>query len=105
MVGANSPAVANDDIDNALRYAGVPAELAKNERGERRQLVRLDDDGVARHQRRADLAGEQRSGKVPGGDAGDDPIGHALNPDLLVAVFARQDLALESSGTLGGVAQ
>ena len=101
---ANGSAVANDDIDDALRYAGAPAEFAKHQRGQRRQLVRLDDDGVARHQRRADLAGEQRSGEVPGGDAGDDPIGHPLNPDLLVAAFARQDLALESSRALGRVA-
>jgi hypothetical protein len=63
MVGANSPAVANDDIDNALRYAGVPAELAKNERGERRQLVRLDDDGVARHSAGPTLRANSAAGK------------------------------------------
>ncbi len=102
---ANRSAVANDDIDDTLRYAGASAEFAKHQRGQRRQLVRLDDDGVARHQRRADLAGEQRRGEIPGGDAGDHPIGHALNPDLLVAAFARQDLALESPRALGGVAQ
>ena len=101
---ANGSAVANDDVDDALRYAGAPAEFAEHQSGQRRQLVRLDDDGVARHQRRADLAGEQRSGEVPGGDACDDPIGHPLNPDLLVAAFARQDLALESSRALGRVA-
>jgi hypothetical protein len=102
---ANGSAVADDDIDDTLRYAGAPAEFAEHQRGQRRQLVRLDDDGVARHQRRADLAGKQRSWEVPSGDAGDDPIGHALNPDLFVAAFARQDLALESSSALSGVAQ
>ena len=33
------------------------------------------------------------------------PYGHALDPDLLVATLARQDLALESAGALGGIAQ
>ena len=51
------------------------------------------------------LRANSAAGKIPGGDAGDDAVGHALNPDLLVAALARQDLALQPARAFGGVAQ
>ena len=55
--------------------SGIPAsrhELAQPERGERRQLRRLEDDGVPARERRAELPARDVEREVPGDDEADD---------------------------------
>ena len=49
-------AVADDDLQQVLGKAGPVRQVGAEERRQRRQLGRLDDDGVARHERGNGLA-------------------------------------------------
>ena len=63
---------AGDDVDDARRQVGLLADLGEQQRGERRGLGRLQDDGVAAGQRRGDLPRQHQQREVPGDDlAGD----------------------------------
>jgi hypothetical protein len=44
---------AGDDVDDAGRQVGLLADLGEEQRGQRRRLGRLEDDGVAGGERRA----------------------------------------------------
>ena len=51
---------AGDDVEHALRDAGAFGQLRQRQRRERRLRRRLDDDGAAGGERRADLARDHR---------------------------------------------
>ena len=59
---------ADDDVDDALRQARRQRELGEAQRGQRRQLGRLQHDRVAGRERRPELPGGDRQGEVPGRD-------------------------------------
>ena len=63
---------ADDDVDDALRYPGLEDQLGEPQRGERRQLGRLQDDGVAAGERGAELPAGDVEREVPGHDQPDD---------------------------------
>ena len=71
--GAGGVAETRDDVEDPVGDAGELGEVRVVERGERRLLGGLDDDGAARGERRADLEEEHHGGEVPG----DDDAGHA----------------------------
>ena len=52
------------EVDVARREAGLEQQLEQPARRERRELRRLDDDGVARRQRRRDLVATMFSGEL-----------------------------------------
>ena len=64
---------AGDDVDDARRQVGLPADVGEQQRGERRGLGRLEHHGVARRERRRDLPRQHEHREVPrdhlGGDA------------------------------------
>ena len=65
-------ALADEDVHDAVRNPGLEAQLAEPQRGERRQLGRLEDDRVATGERRPELpAGDVRR-EVPRDDEPDD---------------------------------
>ncbi len=64
LAGRVRPEAVHDVVD-ALRHAGLVHHLAEQGRGQRRLLGRLDDDGVAAGERRADLPGHQQERQVP----------------------------------------
>ena len=99
-------AAAGHELNDARRQLELlvdqPDEL---ERGQRRDLARLDHDGVARQQRRRELAAQHRERKVPGTDRRDHADGRPQQVDHLAGVVARQDLALEPAVPFGAVAE
>jgi hypothetical protein len=74
--GPAGVAGAGDDVDDAGRQVGLPADLGERQRGERRGLGRLEDDRVAAGQGRRDLPREHEQREVPG----DHLAGHAHRP-------------------------
>ncbi|MNQ80907.1 hypothetical protein D3C85_959050 [compost metagenome] len=64
-------------VVHALRDAHGVHHLAEQRSGLRRLLGRLDDNGVAAGQRRADLPGHQHERRVPRADHADHALGHA----------------------------
>ena len=65
-------ALADDDVDDALGNAGLERELAEPQRRERRQLRRLQHDGVAARERRPELPRRDVEREVPRRDQADD---------------------------------
>ena len=63
---------AGDDLDDALRQPGLERQLGEAQRRQRRELGRLEDDRVARRERRAHLPRGDRQREVPGRDEPDD---------------------------------
>ena len=70
---------AGDDVEDPGREAGLEREAAEHQRGQRRQLGGLEDDGVAGGERRADLPRGHVERVVPGRDRGADA--ERLAPD------------------------
>ena len=68
---AHRPAGAREDVEHARRQL-VRDQLREAQRAERRPGGRLEDDGVAGGERRAQLPGRHVQGVVPGRDRGDD---------------------------------
>ena len=66
--GANG-AIARRELQHILRNVGFAQELDRHGGDERRLLGGLGDDAVSRHQRRCDLANENRERKIPGRNA------------------------------------
>src|SRR5262245_51954175 len=69
---ADDRALPDDDVHDTLRDPGLEAELAEPERRERRQLGRLQDDGVAARERRTELPARDVRREVPRDDEPDD---------------------------------
>ena len=93
------------DVEHARRQAGVERQAAEHQRGQRRQLGRLEHDRVAGRERRPDLPGRHVERVVPGRDRGADA--DRLAPDRARQAFevlARR-LALEVAGGGGEEAQ
>ena len=74
---AGGLAEAVDDVEDARRQLGLARGPGEQRRGERRPLGGLEDDRVARGQRRRDAPGRQHERRVPGHD-------HPGNADGLV---------------------
>ncbi len=71
MLGEALPdrdARAGDDVRDARREPGLHQQLDQVHGGERGDLARLDDEGVARGERRGDLPAGLEQRVVPGGD-------------------------------------
>ncbi len=69
-VGAHRVAVTGDEVQHALGQTGGLELLGQLERDQRRVLVGLEHDGVARGQRRADLPDDDQQRDVPRHDRG-----------------------------------
>ena len=69
---ADDRALADDDVEHALGDPGLERELGEPERGERRQLRRLEHDGVAAGERGAELPRRDVEREVPRDDQPDD---------------------------------
>jgi hypothetical protein len=65
--GSSKLIVAADDLENTRRK-NLLCELNELERSVRRKGRRLDNDGVASHERWSDLADAENQGKVPWAD-------------------------------------
>ena len=92
-----------DDVDDAVRHAGLGQQLdeALAERG---RVVRgLEDDGVAADERRHDLPGGDRDREVPRRDHADDADRHADAHVELVGELGGRRLAVEAPALAGHV--
>ena len=78
-------AAAGGDVENALREAAVGEHLGHQQRGERRDLRRLQDHGVAGGERRDAVAERVRQRVVPGADHTDDPQRRVPDHELAAA--------------------
>jgi hypothetical protein len=90
-------------VEDTGRQAGVVGDVGQQRRGERRPLRRLEHDGVARRERRADPPGGQHERRVPGGDDRSH-AGRVIGDAFAVAA----DLAVsvgERLGVVGEVAE
>ena len=89
------------DIEHARRQAGTLPEFGDRQRAQGCEFGRLDDDGAAGGQGRADLACDHRDRKVPRRDRGAHT--HRLLDDevALVGVGGRNRLAVDALAFLG----
>ena len=69
-------AVAGHHVDHPGRQVGLPADLGERERGQRRRLRGLQDDGVPAGEGGRDLPRQHQQGRTPGDDLAD----HAERP-------------------------
>ena len=67
--------VAGDDVEDAGGHAGAQRKFAERQRRQRRLGRGLGDHRAADGERRRDLAGDHRGGKVPWRDRATTPIG------------------------------
>ena len=65
-------AVAGENVQHARRESGFGGELGERERGERRELRRLQDHRASRGERRRDLPREHQQREIPRNDLPDD---------------------------------
>ncbi len=89
---------AGDDVDHAVGQARVLGRLREHQGGERGELGGLEDDGVARGDRREDLPGGHLERIVPGRDRADDPDGLTAYVRGVVARVLGGRLPLEVPG-------
>ncbi len=101
QVLARDPARAGDDVDHAVRDAGQGAGPGEHQRGQRGQLGRLEDDGVAGRDRREDLPGGHLERVVPGRDRTDHADRLAPHVRGVVAGVLAGRLALQVAGGPG----
>ena len=93
-------AEAGHDIEHAVRQPRLLAQLAEQQRAERRLLGRLEDDGIARDQRRPELPGRDDERIVPRHDRADDAE-RLLAHHRDVVRADRRDFVEELVGELG----
>ena len=93
-------AEAGHDIEHAVRQPRLLAQLAEKQRSERRLLGRLQDDGIARDQRRPELPGRDDERIVPRHDRADDAE-RLLQHHCHVMRADRRDLVEQLVGELG----
>ena len=72
QAAADDGALADEDVDDALRDPGLEHELGQPQRRQRRQLGRLQDDRVAARERGPELPGGDVEREVPRHDQADD---------------------------------
>src|SRR5437867_2044308 len=65
---SSGPAVAGDDVDDTRWQLRLADDVAEEERGQRRRLCRLEDDGVARRERGRELPRQHQQREVPRDD-------------------------------------
>jgi hypothetical protein len=70
---ADDRALAGDHGEDTVWQAGLPAELPETDRGQRRELGRLEDDGVAGGQCGSQAPAGDGHREVPRNDDADDP--------------------------------
>ena len=92
---------AGEDIEHALRHARLLGQRHQRQRGQRRLVGGLEHDGAAGGQRRRDLAGDHRAGKVPRRDRAADPDRLADRQQPCVRPLRRNGLAIDPSCLLG----
>ena len=96
-------AVAGDEMQRARRDAGLVQQGDGLGRDQRRLLGGLGDDAVAGHQRRGDLAQENRQRKVPGRDRDEDAAAAQASVLLSPVGPGIATLAAEQLSALRGV--
>ena len=94
--------VTGDDGDETLGHARLLEQRAQCEAGERRGVRRLAHDGIAGRQRRPEELAHDHEREVPRRDRCPDPDRRAVGEHPLVARRARDRLAVEPLGVLGG---
>ena len=92
-----------DDVDDAVRNPGVARDAREHERGQRRELGRLDDDGVAGGERRRELLREDQQRMVPRRELADDAERDAPHV-VQVGAFERRHRILRGARDGGEVA-
>ncbi len=86
--------VAVDDVQNALRQAGLDEQFGNAHRHAGVALGRFEDEGVAGRDRRTDLPQRDHGGEVEGRDAGNDAKRLAHGIDIDAGTGAVGELAL-----------
>src|ERR671917_1419348 len=94
---ADDPPSAGDDVDYPRGHPDLLDDTGEREGRQRRVLVWLEDDGVARHDGRRHLPGEERRRIVPGDDADHHPVGHRPDEELLVRLVGGEHSAYLSA--------
>ena len=92
--------IAGQQIEDAGGHAGAQREFAERERRQRRLGRGLRDHRAADGERRRDLAGDHRGGKVPWGDRRDHADRLPDDDDARIGAEGRVDLAVDALGLL-----
>ena len=92
---AHRASVADNNIERALGQPGIGQRFGQFKRHSRRLRCRLDDDGVARNQRRGHFPGRNGDGEIPGRDQGNHAQGLTARVEQLLRQIVRDGLAAE----------
>ena len=101
---AGGLAEAGEDVEHAVRDARLGGQLGERERDDRRLLRGLEDDRVARRQRRAELPGRHQQRVVPRHDQ-PDHADRLARDERERRRSRRPDLAVDLVDRLGEVAE
>mmetsp|Transcript_762 Transcript_762/g.2982 ORF Transcript_762/g.2982 Transcript_762/m.2982 type:complete len:245 (-) Transcript_762:386-1120(-) len=88
------------DLHPTLGKTSLVGKVGERDGTQRGLLGGLDDDGAARREGRADLPGDHREGKVPGGDGADYPDGLLQHHHPLPAFRALHHISVDPAGLL-----
>ena len=101
--GRSGRALPVDHVEGAGGQLALGQQLGEQVAVDGRFLAGLDDEGVAGHQGRCHLAGDQEERKIPRQDANHHSHRLAQQQDLFVGTVAGDDLALDAACPLGHV--
>ena len=96
-------AIAGDDVEDAVGYAGLAGQFGHADRGARGEFGRLQHDGAAAADRPWHALGRDDEGKVPGRDDADDADWLAQHEAEAVVADIVVGLAFQRTRLAGGV--
>ena len=93
--------IAGEDVEHALRHAGLFGERDQRQRRQRRFIGGLEHHGAARGERRRDFAGDHRAREIPRRDGAADADRLLDREQPRIGPLGRDGFAIDAAGFLG----
>ena len=93
--------IAGQDVEHALRHAGLFGERDQRQRGQRRFIGGLEHHRAARGERRRDFSGDHRARKIPRRDRAADADRLLDREQPRIRPLGRDGFAIDAAGFLG----
>ena len=93
--------IAGQDVEHALRHAGLFGERHQRQRGQRRFIGGLEHHGAARSERRRHFSGDHRARKIPRRDRAADADRLLDREQPRIRPLGRDGLAIDAARFLG----
>ena len=93
--------IAGEDVEHALRHAGLFGERHQRQRGQRRFIGGLEHHGAAGGERRRDFSGDHRAREIPRRDRAADADRLLDREQPRIRPLGRNGFAIDAAGFLG----